>query len=295
MLRRWEQAGFDKEAYMNISYHFGAPIFSVSLSVSGEDMRLSVGAVPHVPKHLESLKLLRETRIEGSPSEALSKICDGFLSLAGRFAGDDSDEGEFALKMLVAEDAPILRRKGIFIRIVDKSGQELAFRSESVIILEVIMALADQLASMANDVFVVARWAEIRSRCELFPFPRNNWGEDTNDNETTFAEGRWYASKLGQSYEYYRGAAVWLRARQHLFSFELVNVEPSAREYRVDFLLDLPEEDELMALVTEVCALSGAARQDFIADALNARNIDARQEVVYRRWYGDPAKRAAST
>lgn len=271
---------------MSSTVHFGAPIFSASLTKDGGKLFLSMGAIPHVPRHLESVSILRKAEIMMSPDAALMMICERFPSLAGRFAGDRSEVGEFDVGVLVGIPAPVLRRDGLFIRVVDNEQRELAFRSESVIVLEVIIALADELAAMSPGGDGASRWLEIKKRCELFPFPRDRWGEKDVGAEESVPEARWYAEKLEQSFEYYRSAAIWLSARQQLHGLEHLAVEPSQREWRVDMVLDVPDEAELLSLTDRVCRLTGRSPCEFIDDALASRNVDARQEVVYRRWYG---------
>lgn len=277
---------------MTTSCSFGVPMFSASLEVDGDKVSVAVSAVPQEPRHFERVPFVGRSPLGGTPREVLGKICDAFPSLAGRFAGDSSEEGEFDLGMLAGRPGPMLRRRGLFIRVEAPSGEEMAFRSESVIVIEVIMALASELASMVKDDPVAGRWSDILGRCELISFPSDDW-DSPNDMEQVMVEARWYSDKLGQSLDYYRDAAVWLHARQHLSAFEHVNVEPSGREYRVDFVLDLPDSEEIAALVRRVCDITERSADDFIGDAIHSRNVEARQEVIYRRWYGDPRIREA--
>jgi hypothetical protein len=268
-------------------------MFHVTVKTNDESCTLSAGASESGNYDRPSLTFFRDQPLAGGSDGALRSLVAQFESFAGRFAGNGTPEGSLNLGSLVGEAQPVLWRRGLFIHLHDEAGNELPFRSESVIVLEVILSLGDELASHSTDAGLVDAWNELRAKCDLLPMPRETSFDEPRLHQT-LSEAQWYASKLGQDLNHYVETSKWLRARQFLYAFGRMQAEPTREEYRIDVILDLPSLEDIDGLVAEAAEGADQTVENFITDAVFDRNFSARQEVVFRRWYG-PVRRKDST
>jgi hypothetical protein len=180
--------------------------------------------------------------------------------------------------------------------------------SESVIVAETIMTLADLIADRIRNCpeeqvkKAVAAWNRVRPLADLLPAPLDVWPEAFGDkppgaSDRIEAEAAFYARRLGMDPQVYRRAAIWLMARQYLFAAGLVPSEPSAKEWAsFTDLEDLPTESVVALMIEEGAQAVGMAPEDLISSALSMRNMDARQALYYRHWPDryDPTRAGAS-
>lgn len=268
--------------------HIGLPLFHVSLQTEDLGCALGVGAV-FGGKYRALPGSFQKEELIGGVDRALASYIESFGALAGPFAGNADEDASFDLGKLVGQSGPSLVRHGLFIRMKGRADAEIRFGSESVIVLEVLLGLGNELAARTSNGALAAAWKIIAERCEILPMGPENWFERVSE-EKLLAEAAWYARRVGQDLDYYVGAAKWLRARQFLFAMGRLPSEPAAAEYAPEATLDLPVSEDLDALVREASLGSGQSLEDFVADALSDRNIAVRQKVVFERWYGASRK-----
>jgi hypothetical protein len=215
---------------------------------------------------------------------ALSVLVEKFGPLAGPFAGCD-DEGHLDLGGLVGKSGIVLTRHGVFLRLAQQEREEVRFGSESVIVLEILASLGNELALHSADKDLKRAWRSVVDGSEILPMSANDWTSEGRD-DTTLAEAVWYSDRIGQDVEYYVRAAKWLRARQYLYAMKQLPDEPTRDEYDFASELVLPPPEEIDMLVAAAAAGFGQDVGAFVRDAVSDRNISVRQEVVFRRWYG---------
>jgi hypothetical protein len=215
---------------------------------------------------------------------ALAVLVEKFAPLAGPFAGCD-DEGRLDLGSLVGKSGIVLTRHGVFLRLGQQGREEVRFGSESVIVLEILASLGNELALHSENEDLKRAWRSVVDGSEILPMPVNDWTGDGRD-DTTLAEAVWYSDRIGQDVEYYVSAAKWLRARQYLYAMKQLSAEPTREEYDFASELVLPPPEEIDILVAAAAAGFGQDVEEFVRDAVSDRNISVRQEVVFKRWYG---------
>jgi len=269
---------------MSKAFHVGLPMFYVSLEQADDGDRLEVGAV-FDGRYRNIPGAFRKEKLVGGIEGALTAFIDGIDALAGEFSGNADNEGSFDLASLVGRDDLKLVRRGRFIRLVGRGDAEIRFSSESVIVLEVMVALGNELARLSSSDEMRDTWRQVADRCDVLPMDSENWFEAA-PLEKVLAEAEWYAGHIGQDLEYYVDAARWLRARQMLYAMKELASEPTREEYESVAMLDLPSSAEIDGLVARAAAGMKQPVDGFVADAISDRNIGVRQEVVFRRWYG---------
>jgi hypothetical protein len=265
--------------------HIGLPIFHVSLACEGGKHQLGVGAVyggryRNFPGGFHSAELV------GGADGALAALVAGFGSLCGPFAGNGDEAAVFDLGALAGQPDLLLERKGLFISLKGHDGACIEFGSESVLPLEILAALGNELAEISDDPRLKEGWAAILDRFELLPMSADDWFADPGDDASAMNEARWYADRLGQDIGRYVDTARWLRARQTLFATKMLEAEPTAEEYDCRAMPALPPSPEIDELAARAAAAISEKPEVFLRDAVAERNHMARQEVVFRRWYG---------
>lgn len=271
--------------------HIGLPMFHVTVDdlIGVRGVVFSAGAGSPGQRHAGSRRIFERAVLPTGADGALAVMVDRFEALAGPFAGIDDETGCFDLAELVGEAGVMLTRRGVFIRLSQPGHEEIRFGSESVIVLEVLASLGNELAARAQDEELKRAWCALLERCEILPMAANDWF-DGREDQTELSEARWYADRIGQDHDYYIRAAKWLRSRQFLFAMGHLPSEPTAAEYAPEAVLDLPNGEELDALVLRASEGFGQSPDDFVADAVSDRNIVVRQKVVFQRWYGASRK-----
>lgn len=229
------------------------------------------------------------------PDAALAVLARAWPVVAGPFTEGGEPEGRFNLSSLVAGDMPevVIDRKGVFSS-VEADGRRSDLDTHSVVAVEVLMRLGEILASETADEALKAKWTAAVSRTLLTPFltqidfDRHVDGEEDRETE-------WHASQLGQSLGDYSLAARWLQARQLLYAVKGEGSDVPCDEWKASVLPEgLPGEAEVDALVARAAAAFGTSAEELARDAVYLRNSDARQMLVYSRWYGDPRGGTAS-
>lgn len=269
---------------MSEAFHVGIPMFYVGLERADDGDRLEVGAA-FDGRYRNIPGAFRKERLVGGIDGAIAAFIDGFDALAGEFSGNVDNEGSFDLGSLVGQNDLKLVRRGRFIRLVGKGDAEIRFSSESVIVLEVMVALGNEMARLSSSDEMREAWRKVADRCDVLPMDAEHWFEAA-PLEKILAEAEWYAGHIGQDLKYYVDAARWLRARQILYAMGELASEPTREEYDSAARLDLPPTAEIDGLVARAADGMKQPVDEFAADAISDRNICMRQEVVFRRWYG---------
>lgn len=277
---------------MSRTIHIGLPLFHVSLDDEGGIAALGVGAVAGGDRYRMLPGCFRKEVLVGGVDGAMASLVDRFEALAGPFSGNEDETSVFDLGSLVGRQDLLLARRGRFIRLKGRDGAEIRFGSESVIVLEVLAGLGNELAARTGDAALARAWKEIADHCEILPMEPENWFERVSEGKV-LAEAEWYASRVGQDVGYYVAAAKWLRARQFLFAMKELPSEPTREEYDLSGRLDLPDPEEIESLVAAAAAGASQDVAEFVLDAVSDRNISARQDVVFRRWYGEDRRDSA--
>lgn len=270
---------------VNTDFHVGLPLFSISLSETNGTLSLSVSTcVPTTSRALPGS--FQKKAIIGGANAALGSLLDVFPRIAGEFAADLSPEFGWDLASIVGDVGLRLLRSGRYIKILGENGQAREFGSESVVVLEVLLAFGNELARRATDRDLVRSWWQVSERSELLAMQENDWSAPMLLSQAR-REAAWYAARLGVSAEEFEKSAVWLWSRQILFATNNHQAEPTWGEYSGVSKVSPPRLDEVNRIAEQAAAIVGQTDEEFLIDSLANRSNAVRQEVVFKRWYGD--------
>ena len=262
----------------------GMECFSISAEKREGRLLLS-GMVPAAGRGY--LDFWKPRRLPADPEYALSALCDGWTAIAGPFHAAGEPAGTFDLSLLVGGWQPgaMLVRDGLFSSVV-VGGHRHDLEVHSVAAVEVLLKTGDILASDCAGEATKGRWAALKAETRLTPFPSLN-AEMESDPADHAADTAWYALQVGQNPETYRQAAVWLHARQVLFGYLGEGQSMPAGEWNPEHVPEgLPSAQAIQDLASRAARATGESDEDFARSALFTRNMDARQKVIYARWYG---------
>lgn len=278
---------------MSSIFHVGLPMFHVFLEKADEAYLLEVGAV-YDGKYKNIPGAFRKKELVGGIDGALRTLVQGLDGLSGEFSGNSDPDGLFDVGALVGHSDLRLVRHGRFLRLQGREQAEIRFSSESVIVLEVLVALGNEMARLTSDAGLRSAWLEAAARCDVLPMDVDNWFEPVSIERLRHEAG-WYASRLGQTLDVYENASRWLHARQIFFAAKELDVEPTWEDYAGVSVLDTPGSQEIDIMVARAAAILKQSVEEFVCDALAGRNNAVRQEVVFRRWYGSDRQDSTET
>jgi hypothetical protein len=223
--------------------------------------------------------------VPASAEKTLAALCDNWEAISGPYSGLDAADASFDFNELVT-DCPvsgILHRHGAEIRFEGEFG-EARPESDSPIVIEVLLAVGNDLA---HDTLpeLAGRWRALAAETQLPPAIEEDYDNDApsrHDAETAF-----YAKALGHDLDQYRRAAMWLHARQLAFAVRAPGYsEPTREEIDVLTIPDsTPSEPEIDAIYALSIEKIGSSLDEEKQNAVHSRNIDARQQVVFRRFF----------
>lgn len=218
--------------------------------------------------------------------KALSTLIASWKEIAGPFHEDGTASGSFDLSSLISTPFPplTLNRNDTFIHIDGKHAR-IDLEQHSVIAVEVLLRIGEILTSMSQDTELNRAWSECRRKTDLLPFETNVGFEFRPEGEME-EETAWYAGKFEQTPEDYKRAALWLTARQRLFGILKEGEDLPYQIWKPTSLPEgLPNHDTVDVLVHRAAKAEGVDVTEFSREAIHARNLEARQIAVYRRWY----------
>jgi hypothetical protein len=178
-----------------------------------------------------------------------------------------------------------LHRRGLKIELLVEGRPPQIEYVESVLIVEAILTLGEIMIALGGDPSAAARWAEVKDSCFLFASSPEDGSFDVSLDEMD-RQAIWSAKGLGHSHEDYVMAAEWLTSRQRLFAVGQLDCEPSPDEWAVRKIPTLPEPHVIREMVEKAAAAFDETADDVRKEALALRNMDARQTLVFRRFYG---------
>nr|WP_250807871.1 hypothetical protein [Neorhizobium tomejilense] len=271
----------------DFAFHIGTIPFSASIAAADGIAMLGISVETSRGKWTDALGA---KKVVIDPDGVLTTLTSLWTKIAGPYVGQPNDRFSFNLAGLVSPTAPgpvTFVRDGLNVSFLfgDKT---VKMGSESVIPIEVLLALGNQLAGSAPP-HLAQMWRRVSDATELPPFPRQ-----TADMSTPLADTRqetkWYASALGQSVAYYELVANWLHARQLAFAVGAPgHTEPTREEYDVRTVhKDVPS----MYAIDAIYGLSkdklGFGIRELREQAISHRNMEARLHVVFRKFFPVP-------
>lgn len=245
----------------------------------------SVGAAPHEGGWVLRART-RDAAVRSDlvdPSAVLAWLADGFERFSGPFSG--GDEGSADLDFRAWGMPLVLRRDGLRIDLLVEGRSPQVETRESVLVVESVLTLGEILVRIGADAASSELWRRASESCLLFAAAPED-GSFSSDPAETERLARWSAAGLGHRYEDYLLAAEWLTARQRLFAVKALESEPSPREWMAAWMPDVPAAEVVAEMVERAAAAFGETPADLREEALSMRNIDARQLLVFRRFYG---------
>lgn len=276
---------------------FGIPDFSMALSVPvGPGLPYQLKASVYLAPLFGMHKLWGDQSHDLDVEHALRFLIVHWLDIAGPFSRGGSQKAEIDLSHLFSQRLPPVRMKrdGIYVGF-DFMHLKSDLNSHSVIVIECLLQLGDLLASIVDSAALRSEWRDRRLNTDLLPFGVEvEFGKYEQDGAVSY-----YARHLGHSPEEYVRWAVWDYARRLVWADSDVasrGPEPIETFFTEPAVLpfNLPSQFELDRLVEQASEMSGICLQKLVEDAIENRNCDARQIVVYRRWYGQ-AQRETDT
>jgi hypothetical protein len=287
------------------SKFFGVPEFSLALSVDvAGSGRAQLRGHAYINPYLgmrslwsDNSSLLSDEPIDLDPTHALQFLCDHWLEIAGPFVQGGTETAKLDLSGLFATPPRpvIMSRTGLFIGF-DFNPLVTDMSSSSVIVIECLLQLGDLLADIVKTGTAVHAWRQFRAVTDLAPFGAEiEFGRYELNEEINY-----YSKHLGLSQDDYVRWAVWVHANHLLWAYR--DSEAKLRPEPLDTFLaaptelpsDLPLKADVDALVAAAAEEAGCSAERIVEDALHSRNSDARQIVVYRRWYGNDRRDTAT-
>lgn len=245
----------------------------------------SVGAAPHEGGWILRVRT-RDAAVRSDlvdPSLVLSWLAKGFERFSGPFSGVEADPA--ALDFRRWGMPLVVRRDGLRIDLLVDGRPPQVETRESVLVVESVLTLGTILMEIGADVTSAEMWRKATVSCLLFAAAPED-GSFSSDPVETERLARWSAAGLGHRYEDYLLAAEWLTARQRLFAVKALEAEPSPQEWSAERIPELPEAEVVAEMVEKAAAAFDESPADLREEALAMRNIDARQLLVFRRFYG---------
>jgi hypothetical protein len=274
-------------------YVIGTSMFSAAVRFEGG--RCLIDLTAFIGQNL--VRLLGGRRIDIDPLAALSSLADHWVAISGRYGGGSGQSFEAAVGSIFGRDdlrSAILRREGLVFT-VEASGQAQTLGSNSVLVAECLLSLGNTIAAAFPGSEEANRWAQVSAVAEIHPTPASKLPDMEPAKAEVEVETRWYAAKLGQSFEEYVRAARWLQLRQYAYAAGYEgHTEPTSAEYEVTTIPQaIAADSDLDALADRVSRTYGSSPADLLDVAIAGRNTSARAVVVFERWYGSDRRTVA--
>jgi hypothetical protein len=221
------------------------------------------------------------------PEEVLEWLCDVFPQFSGPFSEIEVEECEIDFRRWGMPLA--LHRRGLRIDILVEGHPLQVERVESVLVVEALLTLGEIMVAIGVGSDAAARWGKVKDSCLLFASAPED-GSFAFSLEEMDRQASWAAKGLGHSLEDYVLAAEWLTARQRLFAVGQLDREPSPDEWAVRTIPALPAPEVVREMLEKAAAAFDETVEDVRSEALAMRNMDARQVLVFRRFYGPIAR-----
>ncbi len=286
-----------------ISKFFGIPSFAMTLSVpSGGGSQYQLRASVYMNRYLSRHSLFADGQSnyhtleepkDLDPQHALSFLCDNWLKIAGPFVVGGSAEAVVDLSGVFATKVKpvVMTRKGPYIGF-DFDPLHTDHGAESVVIIECLLQLGDLLAAGPVSAATAQHWRNLRNATDLLPFAiETTFGHYEADEATAY-----FAKILDLSKDDYVRWAVYAHADHELWVYRDSD-ETQKPEPHDTFLdnpsqlpADLPDQETVDRLLQEAAAERGVSVAEFWEEAVDCRNIDARQSAIYRRWYQEKGR-----
>lgn len=221
------------------------------------------------------------------PADLLDWLCDVFVPFAAPFSNGDVEETQIDFR---GWGIPLsLRRVGLRVEVLPAELPAQVEERESVLVVETLLTLGEICLSLGACGSPAERWSSIKASCLLFAAAPDGdeagWSLGWDLAEIT-REAGWAAGQLGQALEDYVAAAEWLTSRQRLFAVGKLAGEPAVEEWSVMSIPDLPSREAIARMVEEAAAAFDETLETLRCEALATRNVDARQVLVFERFYG---------
>jgi hypothetical protein len=220
-------------------------------------------------------------------SSLLERLAGAWPAIALGYAPQAAAGGASAVVDLAGPGLPRmeLEVRGADIEVRSRCGASSP-GSESVIVVETLMALGDVLAAgldRAGPSPEPAAWRAVRGLADLLPAALDIRPEADGDAwqaRRAAEEAAYYARRLGVDQATYALEATWLDARR-LMALRGSGEEPGFDEYDPARRCEgLPPADEVARLAAAAC-LPGSTPEDLALEALASRNLHARQVVLF--------------
>lgn len=276
----------------------GLPDFSIRLDRISADtfqMKSWVGLSEY---GMEPAPLFGEEGVQVKAEEGLVFLAAHWPSIAGVFGDYGIDEAEIDLSgIAISAINPVtFIRRGVFIGF-EQAKPRTDLESHSVVVVECLLKLGDVLAQNVQNSTVLAAWDKAKSRTHLFPFAIDTFGMDEAlAKEQITAEARWLAQQMGETFEQYALLAKWVEATSDLSAVDPAIKQPDVAQRQI-LKASLPDETTVKDLVSRAAAVAlpqlSKTIGEYELDALSMANSQARQHVVYGRWYGNHKEKRA--
>jgi hypothetical protein len=252
---------------------------------SGTPQNFGIGARLVDDEWIMSARTIRAA-VRSDPirsEEVLDWLCEVFPRFSGPFSEIEVEECEVDFHRWGMPLA--LRRHGLRIDVLVEGHPAQIERVESVLIVEALLTLGEIMVVIGVGSDATARWETVKDSCLLFAAPPEDGTFDVSSEELD-RQARWSAKGLGHSIEDYVLAAQWLTSRQRLFAVGQLDNEPSPDEWAVRTIPALPSPEVIKDMLEKAAAAFDETVEDVCEEALALRNMDARQVLVFRRFYG---------
>lgn len=225
--------------------------------------------------------------VEVDPAAVLSTLTSFWNKIAGPFAGQPQTKFSLDLSLLVgpvSSGKVHFVRDGLHVTFVSQDGNK-ELKSESVIPVEVLLAVGNLIASLAPP-HLAEMWRRVSAPTELPAFPVLDM-EMEQSEEDAARETEWYARSLGQSVSYYERLANWLHARQLAYAVGAEGYsEPTREEYDVaNAPGTLPSMTEIDAIYGLSIGLMKLTMEEVREQAIAGRNYSVRDANVFRKFF----------
>lgn len=270
---------------IDCDYVIGAIPFSIVFRRQGERLQCSMTVET---SRGEWTSVFGDGLIDADQHKMLEALISLWTNIAGPFGGHSSNRFSFDLSLLACP-APTERvlfiREGYQISYISHE-REISLGSESVIPVEVMLALGNLLAAN-SPTHLAKQWQLVSSSTELPPFPLMGLEDLEQPSDDMKRETEWYARALGHGVGEYLRAANWLHARHMAFAAGQDGYsEPGHDEWDVRSIPSLlPSDAEIDAIYRTLAVKYSMTVAELRRQAIALRNADARLLTVFERFF----------
>jgi hypothetical protein len=145
--------------------------------------------------------------------------------------------------------------------------------SESLIVVECLLAMGDKLAELLGGAPEAADWAEVRALADVFPWSFRDDGD--TDDEQGAIEDRFYAAKFGLD------PVAWER---HMLAHMTARYLEGTPHAFPDLRASLPDENVLKEQLLRTLERVGENRDEFLRMIRAEFRMECRAEIYYAKW-----------